>query len=121
MTSGHDLLPLFENAPDLMFTQQVGGTFLIVNRAFERITGSSRQQALKLSLQHLVAAEDAAGLESYNPNAKNGPLQVHIRTAAGELVPMEIHLTSGGERGEIYGLGRDLSQRKLDLQERERT
>ena len=43
--SSDDLIPLFDYAPDLMFTENLSGQLTRVNQAFERITGYHREAA----------------------------------------------------------------------------
>ncbi|MGH9932670.1 MAG: PAS domain S-box protein, partial [Pyrinomonadaceae bacterium] len=48
---------LFENANDLVYTHDLAGRFTSLNRAGERITGFSRDEALKLDLSQVVASD----------------------------------------------------------------
>jgi PAS domain S-box-containing protein len=49
---------LFENANDLVYIHDLTGNVLFVNRAAERLTGYTRDHALRLNLMALVAPED---------------------------------------------------------------
>ena len=51
-----DFRALFESAPDLMYTHDLTGMLTRVNRAFERVTGYDRSQAIGLNFFDLVAA-----------------------------------------------------------------
>ena len=45
---------LFESAPDLMYTHDLTGKLTRVNRAFERVTGFDRQDAVGSNFFDLV-------------------------------------------------------------------
>src|SRR5262249_50780356 len=48
---------LFENANDLIYTHDLKGNFTSLNRAGEKITGYSREEALKMNVADVVAPE----------------------------------------------------------------
>src|SRR5207245_1546145 len=48
---------LFENANDLIYTHDLDGNFMSLNRAGEIITGYSREEALRMNIADVVAPE----------------------------------------------------------------
>src|SRR5947209_8039600 len=49
-----DLRLLFETAPDLVFSQPLSGPLRSVNGAFERATGYTHDEAMRLSFEDLL-------------------------------------------------------------------
>jgi diguanylate cyclase (GGDEF)-like protein/PAS domain S-box-containing protein len=110
---------LFENANDLIYTHDLSGNFTSLNRAGERITGYSRDEALAMNIVQVVApgslaearemtarkiAQDASTTYEIDIVAKNG------RTVSLELSTRLIY-----EKGRpigVQGLGRDITERK---------
>ena len=89
-----DFRALFENAPDLMYMTHLTGVLTRVNRAFERVTGYPREEAIGTSFFDLVredAREEAkqrvfAHLGGSGP----GPFPVSIISKSGESVHLEV-------------------------------
>jgi len=48
---------LFENANDIIYTQDLDGNYISVNRVCERIVGYTREEALRMSFREVVAPE----------------------------------------------------------------
>ena len=69
-SSSDDLMPLFECAPDLMFTESLSGRMTRVNQAFERITGYDRDQALEKSFLDLIVPEHKHEVERILPGTQ---------------------------------------------------
>src|SRR4051812_43385617 len=70
--SSDDLIPLFDYAPDLMFTENLSGQLIRVNQAFERITGYHREEALGKSFLDLVVPEHKHEVERILQELKDG-------------------------------------------------
>ncbi len=110
---------LFENANDLIYTHDLEGNFTSINRAGEKITGYSRDEAVKMNVGQVVAPE-------YLEQAKrmittkidgDGPTayELEIVSKAGNRVSLElstrlIHID--GKPVGIQGIGRDITERK---------
>ena len=52
---------LFENANDMVYTHDLSGRLTSINRAGERLTGYSRDEALRLTARRLVDPADLRG------------------------------------------------------------
>jgi len=110
---------LFANANDLIYTHDLAGNFTSLNKAGERITGYTREEALKMNIAQVVvpedlerarqmiarkAAEDVATVYELSIEAKDG------RRVALELSTRIIY--SEGKPLGVQGIGRDITERK---------
>src|SRR5215813_1218996 len=110
---------LFENANDIIYTHDLEGTFTSLNRAGERITGYSREEARKMKITDLVAP-DYLGLARYIINQKDGGKSPHVYeleiiTKSGRPVRLEVStrvIFKDRKPVAIQGIARDLSDRK---------
>jgi PAS domain S-box-containing protein len=108
---------LFENATDFVYTTDLNGRFLTVNRAAEMISGYSREELLQKNIVDLMGSS----LEP-TPVAR----EVQMLSKDGKRISLEdshrlIH--ENGTPVGIQGLARDISERnrlkeKLDLAQR---
>jgi len=48
---------LFENANDIIYTHDLAGNFTSLNRSGEKITGYSREEAMKMNIVDVLAPE----------------------------------------------------------------
>ena len=114
---------LFENANDVVFTMDLGGKLMAVNRAAERITGFSREAMLGVPFDRFVDPRDAGVIDRLLANRGGDaryPLSVLARD--GRRVPIEINarlVLEDGAPVAIEGIGRDVTdqRRALDLLE----
>jgi two-component system sensor histidine kinase UhpB len=111
---------LVENANDFIFTTDLAGRLTSVNRAGEILTQYSRDEALSLNLEALVAPEHAglarAMRQIKTDNDNNGRTQVELEIIArdGRRVPLEVstrHVYEGGIVVGIQGIARDITDR----------
>ncbi len=109
---------LFENANDLIYTHDLEGNFTSLNRAGERITGYSRDEALQMNLRDVVAPEflelakskvlekiAGAGATSYD---------TEIITKDGRRVMLELStriVHHGDSAIGVQGIARDVTER----------
>ncbi|MEO5859917.1 MAG: PAS domain S-box protein [Pyrinomonadaceae bacterium] len=110
---------LFENANDLIYTHDLEGNFTSINRAGEKITGYTRDEAAKMHVSQVVAPE-------YIEQAKrmittkvdgDGPTayELEIVSKAGNRVSLELStrlIYLDGKAIGIQGIGRDITERK---------
>jgi PAS domain S-box-containing protein len=110
---------LFENANDMIFTLDLNGAFTSINKAGERITGYTRQEAIALNIVQLVVREDA--LEARRlldiDLMEAGPLTCDLKLAAkdGRRVQFEISsrlIYKEGKPYAIQGVARDVTERE---------
>lgn len=110
---------LFANANDLIYTHDLNGNFTSLNKAGERITGYTLDEALKMNIASVVvpehlerarrmiarkAAEDVSTVYELDIESKDG------RRVALELSTRLIY-SEGAPLG-VQGIGRDITERK---------
>ena len=121
---------LFDNAPEIIYTHDLEGNFVSINRAAETITGYSRQELAGLHFGSVVAPE-------YRELAKQQIMrklageevttyEIEIIRKDGTPVPLEIStwlLRRDGNPVGIQGIARDITERRnaeIAAQESER-
>ena len=110
---------LFENANDLIYTHDLDGNFNSLNRAGERITGYSREEALTMNISDVVAPEflEAARLMTAKKVAGEGPTtyELEIISRSGQRKTLELStrlMVSGGIPVGVQGIARDITARR---------
>ena len=110
---------LFENASDVVFTLDLDGRFTSLNRAGERITGYTRDEARSLRLTDIVAGESAgtvrARLDSGHSEAAGAPFEAVLIGKDGRRIALEIgwrHILRDHALVGFEGIARDMSERR---------
>lgn len=110
---------LFENANDLIYTHDLSGNFTSLNRAGERITGYSRDEALAMNISQVVAPSslDAARDMIARKILGNVPTtyEIDILAKDGRLVSLELSTRLTYDKGRpagVQGIGRDITERR---------
>jgi diguanylate cyclase (GGDEF)-like protein/PAS domain S-box-containing protein len=110
---------LFENANDLIYTHDLKGNFTSLNRAGERITGYTRDEALMMNLNQVVAPEylDGARQMIADKLATRAPssYELEIVSKSGERVSLELSTRLIVEDNipiGVQGIGRDITSRR---------
>lgn len=110
---------LFENAHDLVLTYDLAGNVTSVNKMAERVSGYTREEALRLNLRDIVAPEylELVGEMMRRKLAGDGPTpyELQIVTRDGSRVPVEVSsrlIYRDGAPIEVQGIARDISERK---------
>jgi len=110
---------LFENANDIIYTHDLNGTFTSLNRAGERITGYSREEAKRMKISDVLAPESLALAQQMMAQKEKGRTptvyELEIITKDGRPVRLEVstrliykdHIPVA-----IQGIARDLTDRK---------
>lgn len=112
----HDL---FENANDLIYTHDLNGNFTSLNRAGERITGYTREEALTMNIADLVAPDSLVAAHQMTQKKLHDEVattyEINIIAHGGRIVSLELStrmiLIKGVPVG-VQGIGRDVSERK---------
>jgi len=110
---------LFENANDVVFTTDLGGTFTSVNRAGEQLSGYKRDETAVMKLSDVMAPEylqlarqmlarKLAGEESATD-------EVELIAKDGRRVPLEVStrlIYQDGKPVGVQGIARDVTERR---------
>ncbi len=110
---------LFENANDLIYTHDLLGNFTSLNRAGERITGYSRQEALSMNVSQVVAPASLAQARAMTLRKMAGDhattYQIDILDKQGRIVSLDLStrlIYKNGRAVAVQGVGRDVTERK---------
>jgi two-component system cell cycle sensor histidine kinase/response regulator CckA len=110
---------LFENANDIIYTHDLAGNFTSLNRAGERITGYSREEAALMNVSDVIAPEYlglAREMISHKASANPSTVyEIDIISKAGRRVRLEVStrlIYREGKAIGVQGIARDLTERK---------
>lgn len=110
---------LFENANDLVYTHDMKGNFTSLNKAGERITGYTRDEALQLNIAQVVVPKylKTAREMLERKTASDLPTRYELEIFAkdGRRVPIEVStrvIMKGGEAVGVQGIARDITEHK---------
>ncbi len=110
---------LFENANDIIYTHDLRGNFTSLNQTGERITGYSRDEALKMNIVQVVAPESLASAREMTARKlaedQSTTYEIDILAKDGRRVPLELSTRLILQRGMpigVQGIGRDVTERR---------
>ena len=110
---------LFENANDAIFSTDLKGKLTSINRATEKLTGASREEALGADVSDYVAEEyRERTLQFFSQIPQDGASTTHyleIVAKSGRRVPLEISsrlIYEDGKAAGLQGIARDITERK---------
>jgi diguanylate cyclase (GGDEF)-like protein/PAS domain S-box-containing protein len=110
---------LFDNAYDLVYTQDLSGKITSINKAAERITGYGRVEALQMKFSQFVAPEfqqiAQKMIERQIADELPATQELNILSKDGSLVTLEVSnrlIFQQGKPVGIQGIARDISGRK---------
>lgn len=110
---------LFENANDIIFTTDLLGNFVSVNRAGERIIGYDRDEAKRMNIGEICAPESQAVafrmLDRKIMGEEPVPCELELLTRDGRQVPVEISCQLVFRENKPFGIqaiARDITERK---------
>ena len=110
---------LFENANDLIYTHDLKGNFTSLNRAGERITGYSREEALTMRISEVVAPEYIEYAQRMTMRKLDGEAptsyELEIIAKGGQRVTLELStrlICQNGKPVGVQGIGRDITSRR---------
>jgi diguanylate cyclase (GGDEF)-like protein/PAS domain S-box-containing protein len=111
-----DFRAIFENAPDLMYMHDLAGILTRVNRAFERVTGYTRDEAVGMSFFDLVGPDtrEQAKERFFAHLGGSGlvPFPISILNKSGDSVHLEVStelVFRDGQPTGVQGYARDVS------------
>jgi len=115
---------IVEGADDVIFTLDLKGGLTSLNQVGERLTGYTRQEALEMTLDQLVATEHRPSCQRWLQRVLHGaPPAAHnleIVAKDGRRVTLEVIprlIRHEGAPIGIQGIGRDITQRaRLDIE-----
>jgi diguanylate cyclase (GGDEF)-like protein/PAS domain S-box-containing protein len=110
---------LFENANDLIYTHDLAGNFTSLNRAGEVMTGYSREEAIRMNIEQVVAPDfleqarrmTATKVAGETPTA----YELEIISKGGNRVSLELStrlIFQNGKAVGVQGIARDITERK---------
>jgi PAS domain S-box-containing protein len=110
---------LFENANDLIYTHDLAGNFTSLNKAGERITGYTRDEAMKMNIAEVVVPEDIERARQMIARKASQDVatvyQLAIAASNGRRVELELSTRLIYDRGKpigVQGIARDITERK---------
>lgn len=111
---------LAENANDIIYTHDLDGNFLYVNRAAVEILGYSASELAELSFWEIIAPESIDAARAYVERLLGGTAereQVELRMQGADERPVIVQLRANllrrhGEREMVQGIARDVSAEK---------
>jgi PAS domain S-box-containing protein len=110
---------LFENANDIIYTHDLAGNFTSLNRAGEKVTGFSREEAAAMNIVDVLAPEYVPVAREMIARKKDerAPTvyELEINTKDGRRVRLEVStrlIYREGKPVAVQGIARDLTERK---------
>ena len=109
---------LIENANDIIFTLNLKGDFMIINRRLKTLTGFSRDEWLGRSFFDLVAPEDRVEARENFTKALSGKARIfemRMISQSGTPLFLSMNINPLFEKADVVGvvgIARDITQRK---------
>lgn len=111
---------LFENANDIIYLYDLQGHLTSINKAGERITGYSRDEALHVGVSAFIAPEYLALAQrmmekKVSLGAPSTTYELSVVAKDGRHVPLEVStrlIVQDGKLVGVQGIARDLTERK---------
>ncbi len=117
---------LFENANDIIYSHDLAGNYISVNKACEKITGFTVEESLKMNIVQAVAPEYLAiAKDMFSRKLKentSSSYELGVIAKDGRVVTLEINsrlLFQNGKPVAVQGIARDVTERKRAEKERE--
>ncbi|MFD1736441.1 PAS domain S-box protein [Bacillus salitolerans] len=116
---------LFTFHPDAVYSFDLNGNYLSVNKSFEKLFGYSKQEALKMDYRILLSTEDKESVDYFFQQASRGypqSYEVTCLTKDGDQVEVAVTnlpIVVDQEIIGVYGIAKDITDRKLIEQERQ--
>ncbi len=117
--SEESIRSLFENANEIIYTHDLEGNYTSLNKVGERVTGYSREEAIKMNAAEVVAPEHLEMARRMIARKVDEHVQtfyqLEIITRDGRRVPLEIStqlILEDGKPVGVQGIARDITKRK---------
>lgn len=113
---------LFDNATDMIFVHDLGGNFISVNPAGERITGYSQAELTRINIQDLADEESLKLLRGFQYQRLSANQSISydlgITTKWGQQVYMEVSIWpvyKAGKPVAVQGIARNITRRRNEM------
>lgn len=110
---------LIENANDIIYTIDLAGRFTSMNRAGERMTGYTHEEALRMNIANVIRPEDVQRVRERiaknlaGAGAPDFELEIFAKDGSGKTMDISSRLIlQDGVVVGIQGVGRDITERK---------
>jgi PAS domain S-box-containing protein len=111
---------LVENIDDIVYVTDASGNIIFLNKAFERISGYTRQEMLKKNYMDILTPESLIDVlhlfkkqeGGYDP----GIFEMSFFDKKGAIKTIEVrekHIRKGKRLLEVHGLGRDITEKRM--------
>jgi len=110
---------LFENASDIMFTNDLSGRITSINQTGQRLLQRPREAILGKNLTHFLAEEQRQSARQWFEQVTQGadlpPTEWEFMNASGQRLRLELSarlVTQAGRNAEVESVARDITERK---------
>lgn len=111
---------LFENANDVIYTHDMAGRLLTINRAGEAMTGYSREELLAMTIFDLVLPARRESVSTWLQRLASGgatrpTFESELLSKSGRIIPFEVSIRpilDGEHITAVEGIARDITERK---------
>ncbi|MBX7222486.1 MAG: PAS domain S-box protein [Blastocatellia bacterium] len=111
---------LFENANDIIYTHDLQGNFIDVNRAGETLSGYTKEELVRLNIADLVRPDDLERVRFMIQRKLDGEqfttYEIDFRAKDGTFIPVEISTqlvrSETNEPIGVQGVGRNITERR---------
>ena len=111
---------LFENANDIIYTQDLAGNFTSINKVAEAVTGYSLEEVRKMNFSQLFSSADVEKMHmmtqrKLSRKTEKTSYEVTFRAKDGSAIHLEVSTRLILEKGEavgVQGIARDITERK---------